>query len=278
MIADATILRGLPCAVVDFEATGFAGPSAHAVEVAIVHAELGSDTPCLAFTSRVRPPVPIPEAATAVHGITDADVAHAPTWADIAPEVWRACEGRIIVGYNAPADFTYWSTEQERIGGERPPWPWLDLLVVRKATKTRGRPGRLAEVAAELGIVLDAHGAAGDALTTALLLTPLMRAAWWARVFPDGALTWGTLWRWQRKAALEQEESYCDYALRSGRAARPQCAWHEIEGVGLPPWPVAPRTAPCLQCLQPVLRKVGQDGLLTTVNPDGHPHTCGGER
>jgi DNA polymerase III subunit epsilon len=53
------------------------------------------------LTLRVNPGVPIPPAATRVHGIRDEDVARAPTFADVAAEVEVAIEGAVLVGYNS---------------------------------------------------------------------------------------------------------------------------------------------------------------------------------
>lgn len=50
---------------------------------------------------RVNPEMHIPEAATAVHGITDADVADCPTFKMIAREVARDFEGCDIAGFNS---------------------------------------------------------------------------------------------------------------------------------------------------------------------------------
>lgn len=50
---------------------------------------------------RVNPGVPIPPDASAVHGITDADVADAPPFADVAPKVQAIAQDAVLVGYNS---------------------------------------------------------------------------------------------------------------------------------------------------------------------------------
>jgi len=52
-------------------------------------------------TRRVNPEMHIPEAASAVHGIFDADVAQCPTFKEIAKEVARDFEGSDIAGFNS---------------------------------------------------------------------------------------------------------------------------------------------------------------------------------
>ena len=162
-------------------------------------------------------------------------------------------------------DFPFLRTELDRLGRAGPPWPWLDLLVIRRATKTRGRPGRLGEIAAEHGVVLDAHGAVGDAFTAALLLRPLMAAAWHAGAFvgPAGAQPrkrWEpaperprldrleALLRWQRGAALWQERDYARYCRSRGDVSPPRFDWHLLEGETPPAWDTAPQGAPCPTC------------------------------
>lgn len=52
----------------------------------------------------VRPVSPIPAAATAIHGICDADVQNSPSWADIHDEFERIVAGKDVIIYNAAYD------------------------------------------------------------------------------------------------------------------------------------------------------------------------------
>lgn len=52
-------------------------------------------------TIRVNPGMPIPKEATALHGITDADVADAPTFKEIAKHISKVFEGCDLAGYNS---------------------------------------------------------------------------------------------------------------------------------------------------------------------------------
>lgn len=52
----------------------------------------------------VRPSVPIPHSATAIHGISDADVVGAPGFEEIWPEVRRELDDRHLIIYNAEYD------------------------------------------------------------------------------------------------------------------------------------------------------------------------------
>ena len=82
----------------DTETTGF-GPRAEIVDIAAVSAA-GE----VILESLVQPTRRIPADATAVHGITNADVKHAPTWCDLYEELLRVLAGRRIIVYNVIFD------------------------------------------------------------------------------------------------------------------------------------------------------------------------------
>ncbi len=52
-------------------------------------------------TIRINPGIPIPPGATAIHGISDADVAECPTFKELAKEIARDIEGCDLGGYNS---------------------------------------------------------------------------------------------------------------------------------------------------------------------------------
>ncbi len=54
-----------------------------------------------AKTMRINPEMPIPAEASAVHGIYDADVAHCPTFKEVAKQVARDIEGCDLAGFNS---------------------------------------------------------------------------------------------------------------------------------------------------------------------------------
>ncbi|TNL00536.1 3'-5' exonuclease [Kosakonia cowanii] len=83
--------------VVDTETTGL-GRGAQIVEIAIVDC-----TGITLLNTLVKPTIPIPSAATAIHGITDEMVKDAPEWGDIEPEATKLLEHG-WVAYNAEFD------------------------------------------------------------------------------------------------------------------------------------------------------------------------------
>lgn len=88
-----------PLAFFDLETTGTDVASDRIVEICIikVHPD-GSEEK---YLSRINPTVPIPSEATAIHGISDADVQSAPTFAYKAPEIYQFLENCDLAGYNS---------------------------------------------------------------------------------------------------------------------------------------------------------------------------------
>jgi DNA polymerase-3 subunit epsilon len=86
-----------PVVILDTETTGLHG--AQMCDLAIINAK--GET---LFSSLVKPTIPIPGAASAVHHITDEMVQHAPTCADVWPAVRGLLRGSLVVTYNAQYD------------------------------------------------------------------------------------------------------------------------------------------------------------------------------
>jgi len=88
-----------PIIFFDLETTGINVASDRIVEISYLKVDLaGNETP---RTIRVNPGMPIPEKATAIHGITDEDVRQAPTFNEIARSLAREFEGCDLAGYNS---------------------------------------------------------------------------------------------------------------------------------------------------------------------------------
>jgi len=90
----------LSYAVADVEGKGQQPPDL--VELAIVPITAGSIGEPVTWL--VKPPRPITTFATRIHGISGKDVAGAPSFADIRPEVCTALAGRAVVAHNAHVD------------------------------------------------------------------------------------------------------------------------------------------------------------------------------
>lgn len=87
-----------PLVCLDLEATGLWPAQDRIVQIAT--ARILPDGSVTTWGALVNPERPIPPDATAVHGITDAMVAAAPTFAQIAPEMSAALRDADLIGYN----------------------------------------------------------------------------------------------------------------------------------------------------------------------------------
>ena len=85
-----------PLAVIDLETTGTDTKLDRIVEVSVLKLSPGGETDHR--TRRVNPGVPIPPEATAVHGITDDDVADCPTFRAVAPGLAKYLDGCDLAG------------------------------------------------------------------------------------------------------------------------------------------------------------------------------------
>lgn len=159
-----------PIAVLDIESTGLSPSSDRVVEVAVVR--LAVEGP--GFTSwdtlvnPERDPGP-----THAHGLTTADLEHAPTFWDIAPELLEAIDGCILAAHNVNFDSSFLRYEFWRLGKVFPKFPLLDTVRVGyklgRIEKSASRA--LHHLCANEGVqVYSAHSALGDAMAAAQLL------------------------------------------------------------------------------------------------------------
>lgn len=100
-------------AVIDIESTGLDPEVDRIIEIGIIHLDShfhdqGS------WHSLVRPLVPV--AATHIHGLTDSDLAYAPTFGEIADSLLAQLDGRVLVAHNFGFDRSFINAELHRIG------------------------------------------------------------------------------------------------------------------------------------------------------------------
>jgi len=88
-----------PLCVFDLETTGKYPDRDRIVDITIVTLHPDGDRD--EFSSLVNPGIPIPPGASAIHGITDAMVADAPTFSRLAPQIRATLAGADLAGYNA---------------------------------------------------------------------------------------------------------------------------------------------------------------------------------
>jgi len=88
-----------PIVFLDLETTGLNVSSDRIVEISFLKISPNGKEQWM--TSRVNPEMPIPPKVTAIHGISDADVADAPTFREISKNLAAFLEGCDLAGYNA---------------------------------------------------------------------------------------------------------------------------------------------------------------------------------
>lgn len=88
-----------PLAFFDLEATGLNVGVDRIVEICIL--KVFPDGKKETLTRRINPEIPIPAEATAIHHITDADVAKCPTFKELAKELSAFLDNCDLAGYNS---------------------------------------------------------------------------------------------------------------------------------------------------------------------------------
>jgi DNA polymerase III subunit epsilon len=88
-----------PLAFIDLETTGINVNTDRIVEIAIV--KLKPDNTREVLELRINPTIPIPAGSTAVHGISNEDVANAPTFKDEANRIKQFLDNCDLAGFNS---------------------------------------------------------------------------------------------------------------------------------------------------------------------------------
>lgn len=166
--AEAPIPAGY--AVFDCETTGTDTTSDGIVSLALIQLDAdGIETG--RYTRLVRPTGEIPAEATAVHGISTADVADAPPFADIAGELRARLGDAVFVAHNVGFDLPMLQHEFERAGIDYDPDGTACTLEAFRLLEPLADNHRLPTICERRDIALeDAHEALSDVLATAELL------------------------------------------------------------------------------------------------------------
>lgn len=147
---------------IDFETTGTQIGIDQAVQVGFSRFSGGQHVDTISVL--IRPTIPIPKEATAIHGITEEMVAKSPLIDEVLqlPLLCDLLVNAQPAAYNAAFDRNFCSAKAVNMD-----WPWLDALslvrVVDKFAKGKGRH-RLSEACKRHGVELSqAHSAGADA-------------------------------------------------------------------------------------------------------------------
>ena len=171
-MVDRTGLSALPLALVqavvmDTETTGLNTASDRVVEIAAVRITDGRADPASAFQVLVNPGIAIPASSTAIHTITDADVAGADDIASVIPEFSQWTGNAVVIGYSVGFDLAVLKAEHVRHGLRWNAPRSLDVRHLVELVAEDLPEQSLDTAAAWLGVqVTDRHRALGDAMVT----------------------------------------------------------------------------------------------------------------
>src|SRR5512146_1056398 len=129
-------LSELAFTVVDIETTGWAPEDAGITEIGAVRVQGG--TVVAEFGSLVNPGIPVPEAITALTGISDQMLVSAPLVGDVLPSLLAFAEGSVLTAHNAPFDLRFLTAACAAMGRD---WPGFEVLdTVRLARHLMATP------------------------------------------------------------------------------------------------------------------------------------------
>lgn len=162
-----------PYAVIDFETTGLSAKRDRIIEVAIVRVDANGrieDEFATLINPEGRDVGP-----TFIHGITNAQVKHAPTFGDVASELLCRLSGTVVVAHNATFEEAFLDAELKRAGLEVARLPALCTLWLGRQTFTTPNY-KLGTLARAAGVPLvDKHAALGDVRAVSALLPQMTR-------------------------------------------------------------------------------------------------------
>ncbi|MCA1603964.1 MAG: 3'-5' exonuclease [Acidobacteria bacterium] len=169
------MLKSNAACLVDIETVDTQGPICEIAAIDTANEEVLLDT-------LVNPGAPISRGAFRIHGISDSDVANAPSWPRMLPKLLRITEGRKILAYNAEYDLRIIRAEccrhNVRPGhlGDRRNWECVmtrrsDWLHTQRWLPLNGRHRALADCLSALGVLrslaVPPHGNGPDSVTLA---------------------------------------------------------------------------------------------------------------
>lgn len=175
-------LSEIPWVSLDTETTGRDAEQDRIVEVGCVLFSGGVVTGRHGWL--INPERPIPEDASAVHGIKDEDVKDKPTFGQVVDEIARVLQGHLPLAYNAAFDRGFLRAEFGRVGREvdvpalREETVWVDPLDWARELHKEHKSRALGDVCERLGISLEnAHRATDDAEAAGHVMVAFLRDA-----------------------------------------------------------------------------------------------------
>lgn len=167
--------RAMLYASIDIETTGLDPRTDRICEIAIVRFS-GDGHIVSEYSTLINPQRKI--GATEIHGLTDDDVAGAPTFAQVADEIARHLAGAVIVAHNLEFEDRFMAAEFSRARYPAPRWPGICTMVTVRA-QMDGRSYKLAPVYRTMTgeWPRGQHASLSDARSAAIVLYRLIETA-----------------------------------------------------------------------------------------------------
>lgn len=160
----------------DIETTGLQPERCRIVEIGAV--KFTGSTVLDQWKSMINPGRPIPERSRAVHGITDAMVADAPTFAEAYPQFRTFVGEATLIAHNAPFDLGFMRAEALRLELPALTNSVIDTLPLARSQYRNLRRHSLEALVAELALPDGGHHrAAADAAHVMALFNRLQSEA-----------------------------------------------------------------------------------------------------
>jgi len=172
----------VPYVVIDTETTGVS-KNDRIIQLGVARYQEGHLVS--SWSTLVWSDIEVPSGATAVHGITTAMLAQAPTFTEVIPDLLKICADAWPAAYNASFDQRMLQesikrtalTDLERLEGAlflRRDCRWFDPLVWSRHVDRWEKSGhKLVTVCQRYGIPVNAHDARADAVASGRLLWEL---------------------------------------------------------------------------------------------------------
>lgn len=173
-LLSATPLIAVEAVAIDTETTGLDVRNDRVIEMAAVQLDGSLIDEAGAWSTLVRTERPIPEKASAIHGLYSRDLADAPAFAPAYAGFVSRLNGRLVIGHTVGFDTALLANECARHGLKWVEPPFLDVRVLAQIVAPHLPGYSLEALAAWLNVdVQNRHRALGDALAAARIFVAL---------------------------------------------------------------------------------------------------------
>ncbi len=175
VVTPQTALAELPAMAIDTETTGLDPQNDRVISIGAVRLHGARLIRSWTMNMLVNPGRSIPTRTIPVHGISNAMVADAPAFEQVAGRVLEQTSGLVLVGCHVDFDVAILRAELRRCGHDWQPTASLDVRLLYAGLFPKQGTLSLDDIAADLGVrAIGRHSALGDALTAGEIFVRLV--------------------------------------------------------------------------------------------------------